>query len=532
MKKIDIIRIVMAFLSLLLISVLLGSGKVELKALESLLFFSVIFSANRYGAGAGAVCGTLCGAILTLIYNDIAYIGILCMGGMLAGFFAVLGRVCSVVAFLSGMAGISALYSWEVLKNWQVVAGCLIYFLIPISFLKEEKKSKKGLRKRETEIAYKQLLKMSESFRTLANYFNDRNLMNAQMIAQVAQVSGASVEWIEKYTDSQKAIGTQFAQMGEMIQNTASQLKEVQVINFRQAKELEKGLKLHRIYAKKMTFFEYPSGRREVYMNVKTTKNNYLSAKEIVNYLNRETNRRWRVSPECKNVINQSYSNFIFEEEPKYQVFHTIARVIKFGEEISGDSFSVKTLSGGRILFSLSDGMGSGRKAYLESQMALDLLEQLLDSGFELEAATNFINQVLLFSRKNQHPTTLDICLLDLYTGEGSLVKMGAPKSFLKRRSETQLIGNFQIPLGMIYEGKCRAQRIQFEDHDTYIMVTDGVLDQLKCRNCEDYFVKLIQQYSRINTKESALWLMNQVLLENENANDDMTILIIGVHKR
>ena len=532
MKRIDIVRIIMALLILFLISVLLGSGKIEKKALESLLFFSVIFCANRYGAGAGAVCGTLCGSIFTLIDNNIADVGILCMGGMLAGFFAVLGRVASCIAFLAGMAGMSAFYSKELLTNWQVFTGCLMYFCIPISLFKEEVKGKQILKKKETEMAYRQLFQMSEGFKTLSNYFSDKNLMTAQMITQQARNCDASVEWIEKYTDSQKAIGTQFAQIGQMIKDTASQLKDVQVINPRHTKEMIRNLKMHKIYAKRMTFLEYPSGKREVYMNARTSKNNYLSAKEIVNYLNKETGRRWRLSSDCKNVINQTYADLVFEEEPNYQVFHGIARVTKFGEEVSGDSFSIKTLTKGRILFCLSDGMGSGRKAYLESQMALDLLEQLLETGFELEAAADFINHVLLFSRKNQHPTTLDICLLDLYTAKASLIKMGAPKSFLKRKNETYGVGNFQIPLGMIHEGKYKIEPMQFEDGDTYVMVTDGVLDQIEYRNCEEVFSNLIQKYSRINKKESALWLMNQVLLENENAKDDMTILIIGVHKR
>lgn len=532
MKRIDIIRMMVALFILLLFSVLLGTGKIEKKALESLLFFCVIFCANRYGAGAGAVCGTLCGAVLALFSNNIADVGVVCIGGMMAGFFAVLGRAASCLGFIAPMAGISAFYSRQMLTNWQVLAGCLIYFLIPLSLLKEEKRIGKPLRRKETDIVCRQLVQMSESFKMLSNYFNDRNLMNKQAIAQAVKTSGASVEWIEKYNDSQKAIGAQFAQMGKMIQNTANQLKEVQIINSRQAKEITRNLKFHKIYAKRMTFFEYPSGRREVYMNVKSTKNHYVSAKEIVSCLNKETSRKWRMSSDCKNVINQTYADLVFEEEPRYQVFHGIARVTKFGEEVSGDSFSIKTLTNGRVLFCLSDGMGSGRKAYLESQMTLDLLEQLLETGFELEAATDFINHVLLFSRKDQHPTTLDICLLDLYTGEASLIKMGAPKSFLKRKNETQIIGNFQIPLGMIYERTYKACPMQFEDGDSYVMVTDGVLDQMNYRNGEEYFAGLIKKYSRINAKESALWLMNQVLSEDEDAKDDMTILIIGVHKR
>jgi stage II sporulation protein E len=533
-KKIEIARIVISLLLLLFISVLLGSGRIEIKALQSLLFLVVLFYGNRYGASMGAGCGTLCGILLTLATNNLAYIAVLCIGGMMAGFFSILGRICSVIAFLAGMATISAIYSWELFaqSGWQVLASCVIYFLIPLSVVKQSKKSKKKYRGKETEIVLKKLSNMADSFYLLSDYFSDRNLINQQSLTQMALVSGAPVEWIEKYSDSQKAIETQFFQMGRLMQEVANQMYGVKSVSVNQYKNLVRMLKFRQIYAKQIVFFEESSGRNEVYMDLKTSKNNYVSSKDVVECLNKETGKRWKIASDCKNIINQSYAEMKFEEEPRYQVFHGIARVTKAGEEISGDSFSVKFLSNSKVLFCLSDGMGSGRKAYLESQMAVDLLEQLLETGFELEAAVDFINHVLLFCQRQQHPTTLDICLLDLYTGQCSLVKLGAPKSFLKRKNQTGVIGDFQIPLGVMQERSFQVQSTQLEDKDVYVMVTDGVLDQIERGDCEERFLQLVKNYSKINAKEGALWLMNQVLPEGEEAKDDMTILIIGVYKR
>jgi stage II sporulation protein E len=533
-KKIEIVRILLGLLLILFISVLLGSGRIEIKALQSLLFLIVLFYGNRYGAGMGAGCGTLCGILLTLATNNLAYIAVLCVGGMMAGFFSVLGRMGSVIAFLAGMVTISAIYSWELFtqSGWQVLASCVVYFLIPLSVMKQSGKSRKKHRGKETEIVLKKLNRMADSFYLLSNYFNDRNLMNQQSLTQMASASGAPIEWIEKYSDSQKAIHTQFFQMGRLMQDVANQMQGVKKVSVNQYKNLVRMLKLRQIYTKQIVFFEDSSGRNEVYMNLKTSKNNYVSAKDVVDCLNKETGKRWKIAIDCKNIINQSYAEMKFEEEPRYQVLHGIARVTKTGEEISGDSFSVKFLSGSRVLFCLSDGMGSGRNAYLESQMAVDLLEQLLETGFELEASVDFINHVLLFCQRQQHPTTLDICLLDLYTGQCELVKLGAPKSFLKRKNQTAMIGDFQVPLGMIQESSFQVQSMQLEDKDVYVMVTDGVLDQIESGTCEQEFLQLISNYSRINAKEGALWLMNQILPEGEEAKDDMTILIIGVHKR
>ena len=45
---------------------MLVSGNIGYAIGEMLLFFSVLFMGYKYGPGAGAVCGTACGIILTL----------------------------------------------------------------------------------------------------------------------------------------------------------------------------------------------------------------------------------------------------------------------------------------------------------------------------------------------------------------------------------------------------------------------------------------------------------------------------------
>lgn len=54
----------------------------------------------------------------------------------------------------------------------------------------------------------------------------------------------------------------------------------------------------------------------------------------------------------------------------------------KNGQKISGDSFLMKTLPGGKEAAILSDGMGSGERALQESGMLVEMLEELLGAGF------------------------------------------------------------------------------------------------------------------------------------------------------
>jgi hypothetical protein len=66
------------------------------------------------------------------------------------------------------------------------------------------------------------------------------------------------------------------------------------------------------------------------------------------------------------------------------------------GRETSGDSCLVRELGDGRLLLALSDGMGSGPRAALQSATAVTLLERLLQAAFPPETAVRMVNATLL----------------------------------------------------------------------------------------------------------------------------------------
>ena len=84
---------------------------------------------------------------------------------------------------------------------------------------------------------------------------------------------------------------------------------------------------------------------------------------------------------------------------------------------------------------SLSDGMGSGETAARESRQAVEMTEQLLETGFSPRAALKLVNTVLLLSGAEQHPATLDLSCVDLHTGVLESMKLGLcrPLSWVER---------------------------------------------------------------------------------------------------
>jgi len=125
----------------------------------------------------------------------------------------------------------------------------------------------------------------------------------------------------------------------------------------------------------------------------------------------------------------------------------------------------------------LSDGMGVGPKAQTESSMALRLLERMIKAGYDLSTAVGFINRLLLLRNREEMFVTIDLVVVDLFTGQLEFVKVGAAPSFIKRGREVEIVHNHTLPVGVLDQVEVEADRRTLKEGELLIMVTDGVLE-------------------------------------------------------
>lgn len=157
-----------------------------------------------------------------------------------------------------------------------------------------------------------------------------------------------------------------------------------------------------------------------------------------------------------------------------------VARLPKRGGHISGDSVEIGPLSQGRYLMAVSDGMGVGREAAVQSRQSVRLLHQLLDAGFTADVAVQTVNSVLLLKGPNDTFATVDAAILDLVTGRAEFVKVGAAPSFFKRGHDVTVIKVPSVPVGIINEVEVEPEYRNLRDGDMIIMVTDGIWEAAK----------------------------------------------------
>nr|WP_315989593.1 SpoIIE family protein phosphatase [Desulforamulus aquiferis] len=135
-------------------------------------------------------------------------------------------------------------------------------------------------------------------------------------------------------------------------------------------------------------------------------------------------------STNCQHKEGEDKCFFKLYPALKYNLDLGMARIGKDGNHISGDSYSVLHLKEGRMALLLSDGMGTGPRAAKESGTVVSLLEHLLESGFGQDLAVKTVNSIMMLRPTEESFSSIDLSVIDLYTGNGTFLKIGAVPSF------------------------------------------------------------------------------------------------------
>jgi len=219
-------------------------------------------------------------------------------------------------------------------------------------------------------------------------------------------------------------------------------------------------------------------------------------------------------------------------EDTNFRLLFGMARQCKEEEDLSGDNFSYHELPDGRTMLCLSDGMGSGTQAFLESQLVTELLEELLEAGFSVERAIYMVNALLLV-QEEQNPTTMDLTMVDLYTGRARFYKQGAVGTFIRRGEQVLQVEPGALPMGIDCEAAPSCARIQLQEGDMIVMLTDGVLDALPGEDKEAVLCDYLSHTKKVNARELAEDVLQMACACQEGgAKDDMTVMVAGLWKK
>lgn len=198
--------------------------------------------------------------------------------------------------------------------------------------------------------------------------------------------------------------------------------------------------------------------------------------------------------------------------------------------EVSGDGILNTPLPDGRHLIMLSDGMGFGEEAAVQSRQALRLVHQLLAAGFSSEVAVQTVNAVLLLRSPEETFATIDLVLIDLVTGRTEITKVGAPPTLLKRGKEVLRIAGSTAPVGIVGGIRPESQVRYLRPGDCLVMCTDGLWDRLeKASERRHWLEESLRRAQSVNPAALAESLLGVAVPDGEAAPDDVTVVVINV---
>ncbi|TDL30408.1 stage II sporulation protein E [Jeotgalibacillus sp. S-D1] len=220
-----------------------------------------------------------------------------------------------------------------------------------------------------------------------------------------------------------------------------------------------------------------------------------------------------------------------FRSSKAFKVGIGIAHAAHGGGLISGDSYAAVHLHGGKYAVAISDGMGNGEKARLESEETIQLLRQMLQAGIEEELAIKSVNSILTVKRTGDMYSTVDLAMIDLQNAKAKFLKVGSVPSYIKRGRTVKTIEASNLPMGFFRELDMEVLEDQLKAGDLLIMLSDGVLDGPRfIENPEMWIKRQITELKTTEPQEVADILMEAaVRTSGGEIEDDMTIMAVQI---
>lgn len=338
--------------------------------------------------------------------------------------------------------------------------------------------------------------------------------------------------WHHQMEEGRRAVATQLFEVSNIMKEYSAELYKSKLLSEEREEEIFRCLdKLH-IRATQVTLLERTGQGMELHVLAACRDGRSVSLRSAASAISRLLHTRMIPAIECGRVIDAGEAEYIFREDVGYTVLTGVARAVKKQEEISGDSFSFLYPDSGDLVMLLSDGMGSGKEAEADSEAVISLLEHLLEAGFHEETAVRLINSILVLRSENHSFSTVDMSVINLYSGTCEFVKIGAATTFIKRDGWVETIASSTLPVGMLQEVDYDTKLKKLYDGDYVIMMSDGILESLG-EQAEETLAAWLGGLDKQNPQGIASAVLKHALeLQEYEPADDMTVLVAGIWKK
>ncbi len=351
-----------------------------------------------------------------------------------------------------------------------------------------------------------------------------------EMVNEVYEIYRRDQVWGSRLSECRELVGQQMQAVGEIMQTLSGQMELDCIFLEGMEDALTAALKKQGFHPQKVLVTEEKSGReRQVRITLPACGGKGVCRDKILPLVKKILDCPVVLLEEgtCAVDAEGRFCALHFREEPVFAI-HTAAAFAPAEEgRPTGDAAAFLETEKGRALLALSDGMGTGAEAAKESRVAIELLEQFTEAGFDRELSVKMINSALLLRRGEETYATLDICEIDLFNGHAEFVKLGAVASYIWRNDRVISLRATTLPAGILKQVIPETNEMLLKDGDMLFLVTDGITDALGGEEKTAGWLKgKLLAFPVANPEDAAEYILQEAKKERkDDRRDDMTVL-------
>ncbi len=265
-------------------------------------------------------------------------------------------------------------------------------------------------------------------------------------------------------------------------------------------------------------------GRMSVEIRIKNTKDMIINRMQIMRQASIAASRDFD-APCVSSFGDETIVNIIERCTLKADI--GVNQIISAPHTLCGDAYRYFPDGKGRFIMVLSDGMGTGGRAAVDSAMAAGLIGRLIKAGFGYDCSLGILNSSMIFKSTDESTATVDIAAIDLYTGRCDLLKAGAAPTLVRRSGRTGKAQSTSLPAGILRDISFDKATIRLRPGDILLLMSDGATTdgtEWICAELENWQGGSAQELSeRIS--------LSAKRRRQDNHEDDITVMAAIIEK-
>ncbi|MDK0736583.1 stage II sporulation protein E [Clostridium perfringens] len=298
-------------------------------------------------------------------------------------------------------------------------------------------------------------------------------------------------------------------------------------------KSIKKALLKYGVNFGSLICYNDKNGRIKIKMQMENCMGSQACIKTVLPIISETIGKNMSIGSEGCNINSKNnMCEVVIEEAPKYHINSHVAVATKEGEKFTGDSYSYGRTKDGNYITVISDGMGSGPEAGLESKVSVEIIEKFMEVGFDEKIAIDAVNAIMSIKfSEDEKFSTLDMNKIDLYTGNAKFMKVGAIESFIKRGNKVEVINSNTLPFGVLEEPDVDTVEKQVGNGDVIVSISDGILDVKNDGSFDTtWLIEFLKNTKYRQPKDLSIAILEKAKeLSGGKAKDDMTVVVSKV---